>query len=121
MNEHDIAKKISQYLNHGTNQLDRDVLARLQTARAQALEAHAKPSHALNLAWAGTTSTHHDGGHHPLSFWLAITALLAGLLLVTNWQAMDDDTTDSIDATLLAEELPFNAYLDSDFDTWLEE
>jgi len=42
MNERDIAKKISQHLNYGANQLDRSVLARLQSARQQALELHAK-------------------------------------------------------------------------------
>ena len=124
MNERDIAKKISQHLNYGTNQLDRAVLSRLQSARQQALELHAKPHHAfgLNLAGATGNSHHHgEGRHFSLRFWLSLAALLVGLLLAYNWQAMNGDPLDDVDATLLAADLPVHAYLDSDFDTWLEQ
>lgn len=126
MNERDIAKKISQHLNYGTNQLDRSVLLRLQAARQQALGLQAKPRHAFSLAWAdGNADGNHHGhhGHHlPLRFWLSLAVLLAGLLVAVNWQTMNGDVHDEVDATLLAEEdLPVHAYLDSDFDTWLEQ
>ena len=125
MNERDIAKKISQHLNYGANQLDRSVLARLQSARQQALELHAKPRHAfgLNLAGAAGAGHGHDHGgrHYSLRFWLSLAALLVGLLIAANWQAMDGDPLDDVDATLLAADLPVDAYLDSDFDSWLEQ
>lgn len=127
MNERDMAKMISQHLNYGTNQLDRSVLLRLQAARQQAVALHAKPRHAFSLAWAGGDADdhhrHHDGaGHHfSLRFWLSLAVLLAGLLIAVNWQSMNGDQYDEVDATLLAEDLPVHAYLDSDFDTWLEQ
>jgi len=124
MNERDIAKKISQHLNYGTNQLDRSVLTRLQTARQQTLELHAKPHHAFGLNMAGVTGNSHnhgEGRHYSLRFWLSLAALLAGLFIAANWQAMDSDPLDDVDATLLAADLPVYAYLDSDFDAWLEQ
>jgi len=124
MNERDIAKKISQHLNYGANQLDRSVLARLQSARQQALELHAKPRHAFGLNLAGATGGGHhhgEGRHYSLRFWLSLAALLVGLLIAANWQAMDGDPLDDVDATLLAADLPVHAYLDSDFDSWLEQ
>jgi len=126
MNERDIAKKISQHLNYGANQLDRSVLVRLQSARLQALELHAKPRHAFGLSLAGAAGSGHDHGHgegrhYSLRFWLSLAALLVGLLIAANWQAMDGDPLDDVDATLLAADLPVHAYLDSDFDTWLEQ
>lgn len=124
MNERDIAKKISQHLNYGANQLDRSVLVRLQSARLQALELHAKPRHAFGLTLAGAAGSGHghgEGRHYSLRFWLSLAALLVGLLIAANWQAMDGDPLDDVDATLLAADLPVYAYLDSDFDTWLEQ
>lgn len=123
MNERDIAKKIAQHLNYGTNNLDRDVLIRLQSARQQALELHAKPRHVFGLAMAGNTGEHHhgEGRHHSLRFWLSLAALLAGMLIAANWQTMIGEEAEDVDATLLAADLPVHAYLDSDFDSWLEQ
>lgn len=126
MNERDIAKKISQHLNYGANQLDRSVLLRLQAARQQALGLQAQPRHAFGLVWAGGEADIHHHGHHghhlSLRFWLSLVVFLVGLLVAMNWQSMNGDAHDEIDATLLAEEdLPVHAYLDSDFDTWLEQ
>lgn len=122
MNERDIAKKISQHLNYGANQLDRSILARLQAARLQALEFHAKPHHVLGLAMTQGIGDHHgEEKHHHLRFWLSLAALLAALLIAVNWQTMNGDQTEEDDATLLAADLPVHAYLDSDFDTWLEQ
>lgn len=122
MNEHDIAKKISQHLNYGANQLDRPILARLQAARLQALELHAKPRHVLGLSMANGTADHHgEGRHQHLRVWLSLAALLAALLIAFNWQTMNGDQTEDDDAPLLAADLPVHAYLDSEFDTWLEQ
>lgn len=124
MNEQDIAKKIAQYLNFGANRLDRPVLLRLQSARQEALEAHARPRRSLNLALAGggEDDDHHGARHLSPRFWVSLALLLLGLLVAVNWQTMNDsDAQDEMDAILLAEDLPVHAYLDSDFDTWLEQ
>lgn len=122
MNERDIAKKITQHLNYGTNQLDRSVLEQLQSARKQALAAHASPQRVFGMAMAGhgdVHSGHHGHGH--LRFWISLAVLLLGLLIAFNWLEMNGAEPDDLDATLLAEELPVHAYLDSDFDSWLDQ
>lgn len=123
MNEQDIAKKISQHLNRGANQLDRSILLRLQSARQEALALHAKPRRVMNLALAGGSAEDHPdtGRYFSLRYLLPLAGLLAALLIAFNWQSMNDDPADDVDATLLSAELPVHAYLDSDFEKWLEQ
>ncbi len=124
MNERDIAKKITQHLNYGTNQLDRSVLERLHSARKQALAAHASPQRVFGMVMAGhgeVHSGHHGHGHYSLRFWIPLVVLLLGLLIAFNWSEINNDEPDDVDATLLAGELPINAYLDSDFKSWLDQ
>ncbi len=121
MSEQDITRKITQHLTYGANNLDRSVLLRLQSARQQALELHAKPRHILNLALSEGTSDHDgEGRQFSTTFWLSLIALLVALLVAVNWQ-MNSDSADEDDATLLAAELPVHAYLDADFEKWLEQ
>jgi len=122
MNEHDLAKKITQHLDYGTSKLDGRVQFRLQAARQHALEAYAKPHHHFSLAWGGHggRSGHHRS-HSPFRAWLPLAVLLLGLMFITYWQSTDQmNDLSEIDAHLLAEELPFNAFIDTGFDTWLE-
>lgn len=122
MSEQDIARKITQHLTFGANNLDRSVLLRLQSARQQALELHAKPRRILNLALNEGSSDHHGAGRqYSTTFWFSLIALLAALLVAVNWQTMNGDPVDDVDATLLAAELPVHAYLDADFEKWLEQ
>ncbi|MDO8892674.1 MAG: DUF3619 family protein [Sulfurimicrobium sp.] len=124
MNERDIAKKITQHLNYGTNQLDRSVLEDLRSARQRALAAHAHPQQVFGMAVAGhgdVHSGHHGHGHHSPRFWIPLVVLLLGLLIAYNWSEINGDDPDDVDATLLAGELPINAYLDSDFKSWLDQ
>ena len=122
MNERDIAKKITQHLNYGANQLDRSVLERLQSARKQALAVHAKPQQVFGMVTAGHGGVHSDHhGHGHLRFWISLVILLLGLLIAYNWQEIKGAEPDEVDATLLAGDLPINAYLDSDFKSWLDQ
>lgn len=124
MNERDIARKITQHLNYGANQLDRSVLERLQSARKQALATHTQSQQVLGMAMAGAGedhSGHHGHGHFSIRFWVSLAVLLLGLLAVYNWQDINGDEPDDVDATMLAEDLPVHAYLDSDFASWLEQ
>jgi hypothetical protein len=120
MNESDLAKKITQHLDYGTSELDGRVQFRLKAARQHALEAYAKPRHSFSLAWSG----HGHGsrhGHSPFRAWLPLAVLLLGLMFITYWQTTDQtNDLSEIDAHLLAEELPFDAFIDTGFDTWLE-
>ncbi|PWB49104.1 MAG: hypothetical protein C3F18_10700 [Nitrosomonadales bacterium] len=123
MNERDIAKRITQHLNYGANQLDRSVLERLQSARKQALAAHASPQQVFGIAMAGHGDVHsgHHGHHGHLRFWISLAVLLLGLLIAFNWQEINGADPDDVDANLLAGELPVHAFLDSDFNSWLDQ
>lgn len=124
MNERDIAKKITQHLNYGANQLDRSVLEGLHAARKKALTAHAASAQVLGVAMAGhggIHSEHHGHGHFSMRFWIPLAVLLLGLLIVFNWQEINGEEPDDVDATLLAGDLPVHAYLDSDFNSWLDQ
>jgi hypothetical protein len=122
MNESDLARKITRRLDSGLDLLKGETLARLQTARRKALAAYKpKPQTRFGWAWAGARDADCNGGFLPLQrAWVPLAALIFSLLLVTYWQGhlqMGDQT--EIDAFLLAEDLPFTAYLDSGFDAWL--
>lgn len=121
MNEHDLAKRITQHLDHGASQLDSRLQYRLQAARQHALEAYAKPRHSFSLAWGHGSHGGHHGGHSPFRAWLPLAALLLGLLFITYWQTTEQmNDVSEIDAHLLAEDFPLHAFIDSGFDAWLE-
>jgi len=122
MNEHDLAKKITQHLDYGTANLDSRIQYRLQAARQHALEAYAKPHHNFSLAWDGHSGgSDHHRSHSPFRAWLPLAVLLLGLMFITYWQTTEQmNDISEIDAHLLAEELPFHAFIDSGFDVWLE-
>jgi hypothetical protein len=125
MNEQNLAKKITQHLNFGLTQIEDEVLARLKTARAKALAAHRPaPQQAVDLATAGACDIWQNGDYRPFTHaWVPLAALVFGLLLADYWQTYHYqplNNTSEIDAFLLAEDLPVNAYLDDGFDTWLE-
>jgi hypothetical protein len=69
----------------------------------------------------GMASRHGGGQQFPTTFWLSLIALIAALLIAINWQTMNGDPADDVDATLLAADLPVHAYLDADFEKWLEQ
>jgi hypothetical protein len=130
MNESDLARKITQHLDSGLELLKDDTLARLQSARKKALAAYdPKHQHSFGLAWVGHGG-HHGHGHagksgrfQPLQrTWVLLAALIFGLLLVNYWQSYHQAGDPAeIDAYLLAEDLPVNAYLDNGFEAWLDD
>ncbi len=122
INEYGLAKRITQHLDYGTSKLDGHVQFRLQAARQHALEAYAKPHHHFSLAWGGHGGRNgHHRGHSPFRAWLPLAALLLGLMFITYWQSTEQmNDLSEIDAHLLAEELPFHAFIDTGFDTWLK-
>jgi hypothetical protein len=124
MNEHETAKKITGYLDHGTAELKAGVAFRLQRARQLALsQLVAQPQHAPRLALADS-----GGGSFGPHRFLAATRLGIGALLLvagvfaynyweTAQQARDIEETD---AGILSSELPIDAYLDPGFEAWLK-
>jgi len=122
MNEHELARKIVQRLNGGLDLIKQGTLYRLQTARQAALERYREvPQPAFNPALAGAGFRASHGRFFNTRTLIAMGLLLLSLISVTYWQyvAQANDVAE-IDASLLTGDLPFNAYLDSNFEAWLK-
>lgn len=121
--EHELAKKLVQYLDDGVDHLEPGVRERLAMARRTALSHYREqPATVLGLAWAGQAAvrlTEHR--FYSARLLLAAAALLLATAGVVYWQSTGpaNGLTD-IDLYLLTDELPINAYLDKGFDSWLK-
>jgi hypothetical protein len=119
MNETEFGRKVRDYLNLGTRHLSRDIATALETGRQRALEELAA-EHAHAPAWAGAGIIHGAVGRSALSRWLPLALLLLLLGGAVYWQQTLMQSEDDVDAALLADDLPPNAYLDHQFHSWLE-
>jgi hypothetical protein len=123
MNEQELAKQIVQHLDQGLGQIKQGSLYQLQSARMAALERYREaPQSAFALAWAGDVAFRVSHNRHfNLRNLIAAGLLILGMIGVTYWQiALQGNDVAEIDASLLSDELPISAYLDSGFDAWLK-
>ena len=128
MNELQFANKIRQALNQGAR-LDVHIAERLRAAREQAL-ARRKPEREPALAWErgatletsrGAAGGSESAGGFSLRLLLATALLLAGLFAIySGQQAQRAAEVEELDAQLLTDDLPIDAYLDRGFDAWLK-
>ena len=120
MNEQQFGGKVRQILNQGL-QLDATRMARLRAARERALERQrAEPAAAL--AWADNLLGN-LGGWSGFSLRLVapVVALALGAAAVYTWQQNQRlAEVEEIDAQLLTDDLPIDAYLDRNFQNWLK-
>ena len=123
--EQELARKIIEHLDHGTERLEPGARARLAAARKVALSHYRENTETVHgLAWAGQAMARFAEHrlHHTrlLAAAAAIAVLLAGFAYwqVTTGPASNDLA--EIDMGLLTDELPLNAYLDKGFDSWLK-
>jgi hypothetical protein len=124
-NEIRFANKIRQALNEGVRaDVNGRVAERLRAAREQAL-ARRKVEREPALAWARSTAVGVVGGFggfggFSLRALLPTALLVAGLMAIYSWQ-QDQRAADieELDAQLLTDDLPIDAYLDRGFETWL--
>jgi len=121
MNEQQTAHRIKQLLNRGLD-LDAGTLARLETARKQALARQRIEAPSFVLGWADNLFGRFGG---PTSIiprmLLPMAVLILGLIAVNQWR--DSQTAaeiEEIDAAVLTGDLPLDAYLDKGFDAWLK-
>jgi len=121
--EHELAKKIVRHLDYGVDQLEPRARARLFAARQSALSHYREqPVAVAGLAWAGQVAARITDHRYASTRQLAaISLLVVALAGIAYWQSngVTNETTD-IDAGLLTDELPINAYLDKGFDSWLK-
>jgi hypothetical protein len=123
--ERELAKKLVRHLDGGVDRLEPGVRGRLQSARNAALSRYRdRPQSVPGLAWAGQAARfadHHFPGARNRVVVAALALVLAGFAY-WQWQRNGAPAADiaAIDASLLTDELPLNAYLDKGFDTWLK-
>jgi len=118
MNEHEFATKLKPWLDSAAQGVGEMQATKLKAARLRALDAYREPVRLYGLVptAAGTAQAIHYGIVQRALLWLPIAALLATLAI----QSMNDiDDAGDIDAQLLTQELPPDAFLDQDFRSWL--
>lgn len=128
MNEPQFANKIRHALNQRTRVdggLSPGVAARLREARERALERQ-RPGREPALGWARVTADGVIGrfggfGGFSLRLLLPTALLVAGLVAIYSWQ-LEQRAADveELDAQLLTDDLPIDAYLDRGFEAWLK-
>jgi hypothetical protein len=121
--EHELARELVRYLDNGVDHLEPRVRERLAAARRNALSRYREqPAPVLGLARAGHAAVWFTG--HPFRgarLLIAATALALATAGVVYWQSAGPvNGLAEIDAYLLTDELPINAYLDKGFDSWLK-
>jgi hypothetical protein len=120
MNEMQFGNRIRHILNGGPA-LDADKTARLAKARAFALERR-RPELAPALAWADNILGS-LGGWTGLSLRVMVPAiaLLISVAAIYTWQQnLRVAEVEELDAMLLTDDLPIDAYLDRGFQNWLK-
>ena len=120
MNEMHFGNKVRQILNQGLR-IDATVAERLRAAREQAL-ARQRPEPAPVLAWADNVVGGFGGWSGvSLRVLLPLAILVTGLGGIYSWQQNQRAAeVEEIDAQLLTDDLPIDAYLDRGFHNWLK-
>ena len=120
MNEMQFGNRIRHLLNAGPA-LGADKATRLAKARAAALERQ-RPEPAPAVAWADNVLGM-LGGWMGVSFRVMVPAiaLLVSVAAIYTWQQNQRVAeVEEIDAMLLTDDLPIDAYLDRGFQNWLK-
>ena len=120
--EHEIAQKIVRELNRGTRSIGDNTVAQLLIAREQALTRY-QQTPALRMAGAGQLVMQMI--ERPVSgarYALSLAVLILGLAGIVYWQSSNGAGGEmaDLDARLLIDDLPIDAYLDKGFDSWLK-
>lgn len=120
MNEHQFGNKVRHILNQGLS-VDRVTAERLRAAREQAL-ARQRPEPAPALAWADNVLGSFGGWSGvSMRVILPLALMVGGVAGIYNWQQNQlIAEVEEIDAQLLTDDLPVEAYLDRGFQNWLK-
>lgn len=120
--EHEIAQKIVRELDRSTRNIGGEAVARLTAAREQAL-ARFEQAPALGMAGAGQFVSHLlERPAAGVRYALSLAVLILGLAGIVYWQSSNGNGSElaDLDARLLTDDLPIDAYLDKGFDSWLK-
>lgn len=114
MRDEQVAKEIIQLLDEHSEHLNATVLSRLNTARQQALAA-SPDTYDLNQQGALRLFGSYFNQHRLIMTMLIVTIILIASILIQGFNS------DLGDADLLGSDLPPEAYIDGDFDSWLSQ
>ena len=117
MNEKEFASKLKPWLERSAAEVGALQATRLKSARLRAMDAYREPVRLFGLVAvnAGTAQTIQYTVVQRALLFLPIAALIAVLAV----KSADDMDPGDLDAQLLTQELPPDAFLDQDFRSWL--
>lgn len=117
MNEKEFASKLKPWLDRSADAVGEMQATRLRAARLRALDAWREPVRMLGLVTvpAGTAQNLHYGVFQRALLWLPMVALVATLA----FHSVRETDLGELDAQLLTQELPPDAFIDEDFRSWL--
>lgn len=120
MNEHEFGDKLRHLLNRGSA-VEPRIAERLRAARERAL-ARQRREPLSALEWADNVLGRLGGwGGVSLRVVAPLAALVIGIAAIYLWQQKQRlAEVEEIDAMLLTDELPIDAYLDRGFQNWLK-
>ena len=116
--ERQFGYRIRQILNQGTHEVKPGVAQRLVAARQRALERHsAEPA----LAWADNVTGSIGWAGLAVRVLVPLAMLVAVAGAAYTWQQNQRAAEiEEVDALLLTDDLPIDAYLDRGFQNWLK-
>lgn len=117
MNENDFGSKLKPWLDRGAASIGEIQATRLKAARLRAMDAYREPVRLLGVVTvaAGTAQTIQYSIVQRALLFVPLLALLAALAI----KSADEMDLGELDAQLLTQELPPDAFLDQDFRSWL--
>ena len=117
MNEKEFASRLKPWLDRSAAGIGEFQATKLKAARLRALDAFREPVRLFGVVplSAGTAQAIEYRIVPPILLWLPILALIATLAI----KSMGELDLGALDAQLLTQELPPDAYLDQDFRSWL--
>ncbi|HET7060588.1 MAG TPA: DUF3619 family protein [Nitrosospira sp.] len=122
MTEDEIGRKATRLLDRDLDSMKQSTLNRLQAARRAALENYEAAEEMVSVPRTASAGAHRND--HPgiaVRKLVSILALLFAITAAVYWQNFQQsDENEDIDIMLLLDDVPVNAYLDDEFDAWLE-
>ena len=117
MNEKEFASKLKPWLDRSAAGLGEMQATKLKSARLRALDAFREPVRVFGLVTvpASTAQTIHYSVVQRNLLWVPVALLVAFLV----FQSARETDLGELDAQLLTQELPPDAFLDQDFRAWL--
>lgn len=131
MSEEQFGRRVAWHLDRGLDQLDRGTLTALAAARQAALSGRSAYQQssvpAMAAAGPGTVSSAHRRTR--VRWWVPASAVALAAAALVYVQTLNNQHSmltpnhelGTLDARLLADDLPIDAYLDKGFDAWLED